>query len=124
MAIVEARDSEGNHAIGVEVEGVFVPFATVPEHRVRHAVERGKTLQERVAGDPGDRRDQAQKALDAGFVVVGSGGSSGGGGLSDKSGDELVTLAEEKGVEGVTSKTTKAELVSAIEAKDSEEGAV
>lgn len=78
MAIVEARDSEGNVAIGVEVEGVFVPLATIPAHRIEHAVERGKNLAERASGPPGDVRDQAEKALAAGFVVEGKKASKAG----------------------------------------------
>lgn len=71
MAIVEAHDSEGNVAIGIEVEGVFIPVAGVPAERIAHAVERGKTLAERAEGPPGDAKDQAEQVLAAGFVVEG-----------------------------------------------------
>lgn len=65
--VVKATNEAGDVSIGIEEDGVFVPFATVPAHRIAHRVERGKQLAERVEG--GD--EEAQKAVDADFVVGG-----------------------------------------------------
>ena len=78
MAVGLFKDAEGNYAIGDTIDGVFVPFATVPAQRVAHLVERGKTLEERSEDVTHEGHDQAVKQLAAEFQKVGSAKSSGG----------------------------------------------
>lgn len=64
MASVKAEQNPaGDYAIGVEVEGVFIPFVQVPAERIQHALERQQTLEERAA----ENDEQAQGVLDAEF---------------------------------------------------------
>jgi hypothetical protein len=62
-----AENAAGDIALGVEVEGVFIPIAGVQAHRVGHLVERGHDLAEKVeAGDL-----SAKETVEADFVVGG-----------------------------------------------------
>lgn len=63
-----AENAAGDRAVGIEVEGAFVPLASIPASRVQHMVERHADLTEKAKG--GD--ENAQKVLDEGFVVAGS----------------------------------------------------
>jgi len=56
-------NAAGDHAIGVEVDGVFVPVAQVSAVRIAHAVERRRNLEERA-----EQNDEvARRALDEDF---------------------------------------------------------
>lgn len=64
MASVKAEsNAAGDYAIGIEVEGVFIPFAQVPAHRIAHQIERRQQLEERAQAND----DEAQKVLAAEF---------------------------------------------------------
>lgn len=80
MASVQhVEHGDGSHSIGVELDGVYVPFAKVAAHTVAHQVERVTDLREKAsAGD-----ESAQEALDAyepakGKSASGSSGKAGG----------------------------------------------
>jgi len=66
MSVVTARNADGDVAVGVEVEGAFVAFATIPAYRIQHAVERQKTLTERAEANDAE----AQQVLESDFQVV------------------------------------------------------
>lgn len=60
-AIVTHENEAGDVLVGVERDGVFVPFTTVPGFRFEHYRERGENLVERAAA--GDA--EAASALSA-----------------------------------------------------------
>lgn len=50
--VTHVEHPNGDHSIGVEIDGVFTPFATLPAARVAHHSERVASLTERAdAGD-------------------------------------------------------------------------
>ena len=52
MSVVQHTNAAGDVAIGVEVEGAFVPFVTLSAARIAQYVQRGHDLQARAeAGD-------------------------------------------------------------------------
>jgi hypothetical protein len=64
LADVKAqRNAAGDYAIGVEVEGVFIPFAAVSAARIQHAVERRQNLEQRAS----ENDEEAQQVLDADY---------------------------------------------------------
>lgn len=64
MASVKAEQNPaGDYAIGVEIEGVFVPFVQVSAARIQHAVERRENLEQRAS----ENDEEAQAVLDAEF---------------------------------------------------------
>lgn len=67
MDVVALKNAAGDVAIGVEIEGVFVSFVTVPAQRIAHYVERGQQLAERAKDEAHEGHEQAQKALEADF---------------------------------------------------------
>lgn len=68
MAVVTAKNAAGDVALGIEVEGAFIPFASVPAHRIQHAVDRHANLTERAKAND----EEAQKVLEEDFKVSGS----------------------------------------------------
>lgn len=62
---VLAENAAGDVAIGVEVDGAFIPIASVQKHRIDHLVERHNDLLEKVeADDP-----NAKEVMDNDFAV-------------------------------------------------------
>ena len=58
-------NANGDHAVGVEVEGVFIPVASVPAHRIEQMRERNADLLAKAeAGD-----EEAQKVLDNDYTT-------------------------------------------------------
>lgn len=113
MSVVSHKNAAGDVAIGIEDEDGFVPFVTMTAGKLAQHRERFQNLVERAqAGD-----ELAIDVLGDAFKRP----SSGGGSMADLTRDELLAIAEQKGIEGVNSKTTKAELVDAIEEHDAQE---
>lgn len=113
MGVVSHTNAAGDVSIGIEDQDGFVPFVTLSEGKIGQLKQRHSNLVERAkAGD-----DLAIDVLGTAFKREPAGGGS----LHDLSRDELVDIAEQKGIEGVTTKTTKAELVEAIESHDAQE---
>lgn len=112
MGVVSHSNAAGDVAIGLDFDGDFVPFVTLSAGKIAQLRERHQTLVDRA--DAGD-----ELAIDA-LGTAHKRPSSGGGSLDDLTRDELVAIAKQKGIEGVNSKTTKAELVEAIESHDAQ----
>ena len=64
MSVVSHTNAAGDVAIGVEVEGAFVPFVTLSAARVAQFVQRHENLQKRAEG--GD--EQALGVLGSAFT--------------------------------------------------------
>jgi hypothetical protein len=62
----------GDYSIGAEIEGVYVPFASVDAARVKHLQERAATIEERY--DAGD--DEEKKRLDEATALLPTSASS------------------------------------------------
>lgn len=76
MSVELAQNGAGDYAIGATIDGVFIPFATVPGFRVKHQTERAAILAER-AGDPtAEGYGSAQDALDQDYQPVKSSSKS------------------------------------------------
>jgi hypothetical protein len=112
VGVVSHSNAAGDVAIGLDIDGDFVPFVTLSAGKIAQLRERHQTLVDRA--DAGD-----ELAIDA-LGTAHKRKSSGGGSLADLSRAELVSIAEQKGIEGVNSKTTKAELIDAIEEHESQ----
>jgi hypothetical protein len=106
VGVVHHTNADGDHAIGVEVEGAFVPFVTLSGAKVAQHVERYNNLTERANEGDG----QALAVLGSSYNPPSSSDS----GLEGKTKPELLAIADEYGAEGVTSKSTKPELIAAI----------
>lgn len=65
MAVTVVEGPDGTRFLGEEVDGVFVTFASVTGPRVKHLVERGKSLQEKLESDDPEEVKRAQEAVDA-----------------------------------------------------------
>ena len=63
MEVVAHTNAAGDVAIGVEVEGAFVPFVTQSAARVAQYVQRGHILQERAEASD----EQALSVLGSAF---------------------------------------------------------
>lgn len=64
MATVKhVEHGDGSHSIGVELDGIYHPFASIAAHRIAQHAERVATLNER-AELPGDEGDAAREVLD------------------------------------------------------------
>ncbi len=112
MSVVSHTNAAGDVSIGIEDSDGFVPFVTLSAGKLAQHRERFQNLTERAK--QGD--ELAIDVLGSAFKRE----SSGGGSLNDLSRDELVALANQKDIEGVNSKTTKAELVEAISSHDAQ----
>ena len=70
MASVKVeQNAAGDYAIGVEVEGAFIPFAQVSAARIAHQVERRQDLEEKAKGGDEEAQDERRGVagkLDAG----------------------------------------------------------
>jgi hypothetical protein len=122
MSVELAKDGAGNYAIGATIDGVFVPFATVASHRVGHLSERAAILDERASDPTSEGYGAAVDAKESGFQVVKSASSSSSSGHGSKTKAELLDIAADYGLDDVSSSSTKAELLDAIEAHESEGG--
>lgn len=61
MASVKVVEhGEGDHSVGFELDGVFIPVATIPAYRIEHYKERAKVLEQRAK--EGD--EAAEQALE------------------------------------------------------------
>lgn len=49
-AVEHVEHSDGSHSVGVKIEGVHVPFASLDAPRVAQLVEYGKAVAESGAG--------------------------------------------------------------------------
>lgn len=49
MNVAVHTNEDGDAVVGVEADGVFVPFTTIPAYRIGHYRERGEQLLERAA---------------------------------------------------------------------------
>ena len=81
MATVKAHENAaGDIAIGVDVEGHFVPLASISKARIGHAVERRADLEAKAEG--GDEIAAAQLASEFNAPSGSKSGSSKEGGAS------------------------------------------
>ena len=65
MAVKSVQGPDGTRYLGEDVDGVFVPFASVTSARVGHLVERGKDLGEKLKSNDPEEVKRAQDAVDA-----------------------------------------------------------
>jgi hypothetical protein len=72
MALKSVQGPDGTRYIGEDVDGVFVPFASVSAARVGHLVERGKDLAEKLKSNDSEEVKRAQEAVDS-FPISSSG---------------------------------------------------
>lgn len=63
MSVQVHKFPNGDVAIGAEIEGVFVPFASHSAGRLAQYVQRGKDLAERAEGGDELARDQIGKPI-------------------------------------------------------------
>ena len=104
----------GDLQIGVDVDGVFVPFADHSAGRVAQYVERGRTLAERAEQGDELARDQIGKPLE--------GKSESSSSTDEPARSELDEHAAELGVADYPADGTTAEKVAAIAAHESSTG--
>jgi len=77
--VVKQENAAGDIAIGVEVEGVFVPVAQIPKARIGHAVERRKDLEQRASENDQIAIDQLEQEFNPPRKTAGSSKTEGGG---------------------------------------------
>jgi hypothetical protein len=65
MAVKTVTGPDGTRYYGEDVEGIFIPFASVSAARVGHLVERGKDLGEKLKSNDADEVRRAQEAVDS-----------------------------------------------------------
>ena len=81
MSVVgPVQHGNGDASIGAEIDGVYVPFASVPAARIEHLKERAADLVARLETNPDD--PEAAEAIAALPVAVASGASAKKGGAS------------------------------------------
>ena len=60
------NNEAGDYFVGIEVDGTFIPFATLPATKIGHATERAKNLSELAGSDDPEavkRHDEAAASL-------------------------------------------------------------
>jgi hypothetical protein len=65
MAVKSVQGPDGTRYLGEDVDGVFIPFASVSAARVGHLVERGKDLGEKLQSKDSEEVKRAQEAVDS-----------------------------------------------------------
>lgn len=62
--VVTVEHGNGDVSAGVEIDGTFVPFATVTKARIGHLQERASNLSKRLESDDPEDVKRAQDAVD------------------------------------------------------------
>lgn len=65
MAVDVVKLPNGDHSLGAEIEGVFVPFVTLSKGKVAQLVERAHNLAERAEEGDELARDQIGESISA-----------------------------------------------------------
>lgn len=74
-SVVHVQHGDGSHSIGVEIDGVYVPFAGVTGARVQHLQDRAHDLGKRLENE----NDQAAKDAHDQLPIRASSGKPSGG---------------------------------------------
>lgn len=70
MSVELAQNGAGDYAIGATIEGVFIPFATVAAHRVRHLLDRDADLHAKADDEAHEGHGPALDVIESEFKVV------------------------------------------------------
>lgn len=62
-SVVHVAHGDGTHSIGVELDGVYVPFASVTKARVAHLQDRAHDLNKRLEAGTDQAASDANDAL-------------------------------------------------------------
>lgn len=62
--VVTVEHGDGSVSAGFDVDGTFVPIATVSAHRIGHLQERAKDLTGKLGSDDPEEVKRAQDAVD------------------------------------------------------------
>ena len=115
MSVELAQNGAGDYAIGATIDGVFIPFASSAAARVKQLQDRNADLKAKAGDQTHEGHGPALDVLETDWKVVKSRSSSSSDGGEGKSRDDLYELAKSYELEGITSRSTKAELVEALE---------
>lgn len=107
MGVVHHTNAAGDVSIGVEVEGAYVPIVGMSAAKIAQHVERYNNLTERAHEGDG----AALALLGSSYQAPSTGPED----LGELTKAQLREVAESEGVEGLTSSSTRGEIIDAIE---------